>query len=252
MASPFRTDLTDHDEQSISVRGHSLSSEVMGELDFGSSIYLLITGDLPPEEHARITNAILASLMDHGMTSQAIATRMTLLAAPESTQGAVASGLLGAGDRFLGAMESCASDLQETVDTDGRYRDAEEVVQRYRESGENFPGIGHPIHKGGDPRAARLFELAEEENVAADHTETLLAIRDAFEEETGRDLPVNVTGAIAAVTSDMGLPPTVAKGFALISRTPGLVAHVTEEEENPIAHDIWQLVEEHTEYTADK
>jgi citrate synthase len=252
MAPPFTSDLTHHDEDSISLRGHDLTAEVMGELDFGSSIYLLITGEMPSESHARMTNAILPALMDHGMTSQAIATRMTLLAAPESTQGAVASGLLGAGSRFLGAMEACASDLQAVVDEAGQYRDADDVVRQYQERGDNFPGIGHPIHTSGDPRADRLFELAAEEGVAGEHVEALHAIRDGFTASIGRELPINVTGAIAAVTADMGLSPRVAKGFALISRTPGLVAHVTEEQDDPIAHDMWQLIEEHTEYTAEE
>ena len=244
----FDTTLSTYDAESVEFRGHDLASEVMGELDFGETIFLLLTGDVPSEGEGRTVNAMLASLMVHGMTPHAIASRMTLLSAPESIQGAVASGMLGAGTRYLGAMERCAEQLGRLADEDSDPDSVEELVGEFTRRGDPFPGIGHPLHTPVDPRAERLFAVAKDADVAGEHVDLLLAVRDAFEDETDRELPINITGAIAAVSADLGLPPAAAKGIAIISRTSGLVAEVVEEQRDPMALEMWQLIEENTEY----
>lgn len=245
----FDTSLSTYDADSVEFSGLDLATEIMGELDFGETIFLLLTGDVPNEGESRTINAMLSSLMVHGLTPHAIASRMTLLSAPESIQGAVASGVLGAGTRYLGAMERCAEQLHRLADEDGGPASVDEVVAEFTSRGDPFPGIGHPFHEPVDPRAERLFAIAKEADVAGDHVDLLLAIRDAFEDETGRALPINITGAIAAVSADLGLTPTAAKGIAIISRTSGLVAEVVEEEQHPMAREMWQLLEENTEYS---
>lgn len=241
----LETDLSTYDAESITVRGESLSSDIMGVRGFGESMLLLITGEKPTEGEGKIADAILSSLMVHGVTPHAIATRMTLLAEPNSVQGAVAAGLLGVGDRFVGAMQECTELVYEL---DAEDASVEGLVESYREAGEPFPGIGHPFHEPVDPRAVRLFELAEEEGIAGEGVERIRAVQDEFEETTGKRLVINLTGAIAAVAYDMDLSPDAARGLAVVSRAAGLVAEVVEERENPMAMDIWQLVEEHVDY----
>ena len=46
---------------------------------------------------------------------------------------------------------------------------------------------------------------------------------------SGKELPINVDGAIAAVLVDMQIPSGMANAFFIIARVPGLVAHVMEE-----------------------
>lgn len=248
MSDPFQSALSDHDDESVTVRDRDLPSEVMGEMDFGGAFYLLLTGEDATPEERRLVNAMLSSLMVHGTTPHAIATRMTLLSEPNSTQGAVASGLLGVGSRFAGAMEQSAADLQAVTDADDRAQAVDDLVADYRERGEPFSGIGHPQFDPVDPRAQKLFDLSEESGVAGAHTEILHDVQARFEDETGLDLPVNVTGAIAATASDMGLPPEAARGFAIVSRAAGLVAEVIEEKESPMAMDMWQMVDEKVDY----
>lgn len=244
MSDPFTSALSDHDHESVTVRDRDLPTEVMGEMDFGASVYLLLTGEEPTADEGRLVNAMLSSLMVHGTTPHAIATRMTLLSEPDSTQGAIASGLLGVGSRFVGAMEQSARDLRSVADADDRERAVEDLVEDYRDRGEPFSGIGHPHFDPVDPRAQRLFDLAEEADVAGAHVDVLRDVQARFEAETGLDLPINVTGAIAAVASDMGLPPEAARGLAVVSRAAGLLGEVVEEKESPMAMDIWQLVDE--------
>ena len=250
MTEELTTALSTYDTTSITVRDRDLADEVMGELSFGGSVYLLWTGETPTEGQARTVDAMLSSLMVHGRTPHALASRLTALSAPESLQGAVASGLLGVGSQFVGSMQEAAAVLQELAGEPESERAAavEAVVAEYRERGDPFPGIGHPFHEPVDPRAERLFEVAEEAGVAGVHIDLVRDVQAGFEEATGLDLPVNVTGAIAAVGSDMDLSPEAARGLAIVSRAAGLVAAVIEEQSRPVAMDVWDYAEEQTEY----
>lgn len=252
MSEEYQTALSTHDEESITVRGKDLATEIMGEMDFGGAFYLLLTGEEPTPAKSRLTNAMVSSLTVHGTTPHAIATRLTLLSEPNSTQGAVASGLLGVGSRFAGAMEQCAEDLQSVAGTEDTDAAAAELAAAYRESDQRFSGIGHPEFDPVDPRAQRLFSLAEDAGIAGEHTEILRKLQAEFEESTGLDLPINVTGAIGALSSDMGLPPEAARGFAIVSRAAGLVAEVIEEKESPIAMDVWQYVDGQMTYVGEE
>jgi citrate synthase len=240
--------LTTYDAESITYRGQDLTDDLMGDVDFGGVLLLLLTGDRPDEGEQRMANAILGSLMVHGVTPHAVAARLTYLSEPTSIQGAVASGLLGVGSRLVGSMQECSAVLQEVEAADDPEAATADVVSSYREAGDRFPGLGHPFHEPVDPRAQRLFEIAEEEGIAGQHIDHLHAIRDEFEDRTGTHLIVNVTGAIAAVSADMGLPPVAARGLAVVSRAAGLVAEVVEENDSPNAGEIWELIEEETDY----
>lgn len=243
MSKNWESHLSTHDDQAIYYRDKNLSSEVMGEMDFGGAVYHLITGEEPSEGEQRVVSAMLSCLMVHGTTPHAIATRLTYLSEPRSIQGAVASGLLGVGSRFAGAMQQGARDLQSIAEAEDTDAAIDDLVTEYGNSDERFAGIGHPHLKPVDPRAQRLFELAEEADVVGVHTEILHDVQAAFEEDTGYDLPINITGAIAAVSSDLGLPPEGARGMAIISRSAGLVAEVLEEQKDPVGMDIYQFVD---------
>jgi len=112
------------------------------------------------------------------------------------------------------------------------YREAaERLVDRTAESDEPRPGFGHRFHTR-DPRAARLFQMALELEVEAEHIQMIRAVEIVLNERLGPEeehLPVNIDGAIAAVCGDIGIPPSVANALFLISRVPGIAAHAEEE-----------------------
>jgi citrate synthase len=64
----------------------------------------------------------------------------------------------------------------------------------------------------------------------------------------GRTLPLNGAGTCGAALADLGLPPDLLRGFALLARTAGLLGHLAEERRRPIAMDIFQTVEQHARY----
>lgn len=246
MPPTYESALSTHDHESITVRDRDLATEVMDELPFAAGLYHLWTGELPTDGERRLVDAILLSLMVHGKTPSAIAGRMTALSEPNAVQAAIASGVLGVGSRLIGTMQECSADLHglaAAADTDAAVG---ELVGNYRRRGDRFPGIGHPHLEPVDPRAERLFAVAEAEGIAGEHVEALRRVRDAFEAETGRSLPINVTGAIAATTADLGLSPTAARALAVVSRATGVAAEVLEEQERPIAADVWQHVDRNT------
>lgn len=235
--------LSTHNSTTITVRDKELSSEIMGNIGFVRSWYYLLHGEEPTAGEQQLLDAMCCSLMVHGTTPHAIVSRLAYLSEPTSMQGAVASGLLGVGSRFAGAMQACATDLQAIVDDPHMDKACEALVAKYQEQNVPFPGIGHPHLDPVDPRAERLFELAREYDLDGEHVLALQQVQVIFETHTGANLPINVTGAIAALASDMGFPPEGARGIAVLSRTAGLIAEVLDEQTAPIAGDIYAEID---------
>ncbi len=236
--APFSAICTS-DAESITVRGLDLCGDIIGKLDFTSYFWLLVTGERPSETQAFFTNAVLAAIAEHGLVPSVAAARMTYAAAPEAFHGAVAAGLLGCGSVVLGSAEVAGRFYAERVAACAEQgisaaNSALEGVRMLRAEKKAVPGIGHPQHSGGDPRALLLLDLAHQHGVAAAHVEMLLAIRDAVPEVIGKTLPINVNGAIPAVMLDVGFPLGALKGISLLARTASLIAHLREESERPI------------------
>src|SRR5690606_35437180 len=139
----------------IVVHCKDLPGEILGHLNLGDMAFLALTGRTPSAKESKLFNAMVVTLVEHGITPNALATRLTYLGAPESLQGAVAAGLLGLGSVFVGSMEGAAKLLSEAV---AAGKDAKAIVAE----NPRIPGLGHPIHKPVDPRSARLFEIARE------------------------------------------------------------------------------------------
>lgn len=244
----FQSDTGHSTAESIQVHGFDLTEELMGELDLGEMVYLVLRKEKPPEAEAELLNAILLSLVEHGLTPSAVASRLTYLGEPESLQGAVASGLLGVGSQFVGTTENTAQFLQTAMEKKGdkvSIRElAKDVVREFRERNESIPGLGHPTHEPRDPRTVTLFEMAEELDLVAEHTKLMEAIRDDLADKIGKTLPINVTGAIGSLLSDMGFSWDIVRSFSVISRCVGLVGHIQEEQTDPMAMDLWDFLEE--------
>ena len=237
-------------QDSIVVGGLDLASEIMGEMSLAELAFLLASGRTPSAAESRLFNAVLVSLADHGLTPTALAARFTYTGAPESLQGAIAAGLLGAGSVFLGPVEDTARFLGSILadsrsDADAALRNAAGVaVERTIAERKRVPGLGHPIHKEIDPRTPRLYQLADETNLAGPHLRVLEYVAAAHREATGKSLPINGAGAAGAVVSDLGFPPSTARGFALLARTAGLIGHLAEEVRNPLGMRLWREIDE--------
>ena len=224
----------------------------MGAMSFSDLAFLLAAGRAPSDAESRVFNAVLVSLSEHGLTPTALAARLTYTGAPESLQGAIAAGLLGGGSVFLGPVEDTVrflDEVQARVSSDGPLEDAAlgaaaaDAVRAALSSGRRIPGLGHPIHKHTDPRVPRLYGIAREAGLLGVHLRLLDLVAAAHRAETDQRLPINGAGAAGAALADLGFPPFVARGFALLARTAGLVGHLAEEAESPIGMRLWREVD---------
>ncbi|MBX6322216.1 MAG: citryl-CoA lyase, partial [Rhodospirillaceae bacterium] len=148
-------------------------------------------------------------------------------------------------------MEGCAALIARLLAAPDAAAEARAVAAEHRAAGRPVPGFGHPVHKPDDPRAARLLALAREHAVAGRHVGALELLGRAVDAAHGRHLTINVTGAIAAVLGDCGVPAGIMRGFALISRCAGLVGHLHEEQARPAMRAIWQAAERAVPYAGD-
>lgn len=236
----------------IVVRGQDLCEDLLGKIDLGGMAFLEITGRRPNAREAELFNALLVTLVEHGMTPQAIATRLIHMAAPEALQGAVAAGLLGVGSVFAGGAEQVARFLQDALQ-DTALKDkpgggdlaamADAIVDDHARRKVPVPGIGHPTHKDGDPRTPVLFAIAERNGFRGRYVALMEEVGRAAQRRLGRALPINVTGAMGALLSELGFPWRLCRGVAVIGRAIGLVGHLSEEMRNPVAREIWERTE---------
>ena len=244
------------EEDPVTVRGLDLTSEIVGKITFSEMTFLELVGRLPTPAEARMVDALLVSLAEHGLVSNVVAARLIYHSAPESIQGAVATSLLGAGSVHLGSSEYSAKMMVEAMPEPDPAADADalaqEVVRKYTESKTRIPGIGHRQHPNGDPRAQRLFEIATENSLYGPYCALIERISVHASDRAGRLLPVNVTGAIAAVALQLGLPWQMTKAFALIGRTLGALAHIGEEIRKPTTQTIDGLIRGATVYEPDR
>jgi citrate synthase len=218
----WRTAITDARPNEVRVRGHRVD-ELMGRVSFGEAVYLILRGDLPSADVGRLVEAILVACVDHGPAAPSAATTRRVAGTGAPLNAAVAAGLLAVNRFHGGAIEGCMAVL-----TDAVGRGAEAVVSEARAAKRRLPGFGHRMHTA-DPRTARLYELAGEAGISLTHLEAARAVEAALEAASGRALPINVDGAIAACLCDLGFSAEVANAFFLAGRLVGLVAHTLEE-----------------------
>jgi citrate synthase len=270
----------------------------MGKVSFTELAFFLTANRMPSAGEARLFDAALVALADHGLTPSVLAARLTWTGATESLQGAVAAGLLGAGNVFLGVVEDTARFLDailtrlppapsdaapsdaapsdaapsdaapsdavrsdpvrsdpvrsDPVRSDPARHAAEAAVAAEIAAGRRIPGLGHPTHKVEDPRTPRLYAIAAEAGIPTPHLDLLRIVAAAHAAATGKRLPINGAGVAGAAWADLGFPPQIIRGFALLARTAGLIGHLAEEMEHPIGLRLWQDVEHRATYTGSR
>lgn len=248
MRKSIRTDIAWSTPDKIIVKGYDLCGDILGRLSLGDMAFLELTNRLPSPQESVVFNAIAVTLVEHGLTPSAIAARMTYMGAPEALQAAVAAGLCGLGSVFVGSMETAARMLQEAIPNPVADADlnqlATHIVEDFHARKQAIPGIGHPFLKPIDPRAPRLFQIAAENGFEGPYVKLMKAVSKQAEAFYRKSLPVNATGAIGAIASELKLPWRIVRGIGIMARAVGLVGHILEEIRNPIAPEIHIRTEE--------
>ncbi len=222
------------DAESITIRGHDLCNDLIGKIDFTDYFWLLVLGEKPTAAQKTMMDACLVAIAEHGLVPSVQAARMTLAAGPDAWQGAMAAGLLGMGSVVAGSSETAGLYLAEILakaETDGTDVETAAIasLNELKAARKKVPGLGHPQHSAGDPRADRLLEIADGLKITGKYVDTLRILAKHAPGIINRPLPINVSGAIPAVILDAGWPPEAIKAVPLLARTAGLAAHLYEE-----------------------
>ena len=275
-----KTSIAGYDADHVTIRGKDLVADLMGKVSFTELMLLQLTGKTPTPAQVTILDAVLVTIMEHGLVPSAIVTRLTHYGAPESVQGAIVAGLLGVGDRFAGTASECAQLLETIVAAPevDRASVAVERVKDYRSRKRPIPGFGHPIHRDVDPRSKRLVDIVRAAHASAgasgsgtsgvaaasaaigtaplssapagagQYISALEHLEQAVASVIGRRIVTNVSAAIAVALCEAGVPSKVSRGVVLTARCAGLVGHLHEESESPAGEAMWNAITDTVKY----
>lgn len=237
MGKEWTTDITKVSPNELLIRGYSLD-ELIGSISYAAGIFLTIRGELPTPQEERVINAILIATMDHGVTAPSTVAARTVASCGVPITTAIAAGISAVGDYHGGAGENCMKILTEALneyDENQALKDiARTLVIEKKNQKKRIPGFGHRFHTN-DPRTVKLLEIAQQEGISGIHVQLAILIAEELTRQSGRQLPLNVDGAIGALLADMGFETQTGKAFFAISRITGLTAHVLEEyRERPV------------------
>lgn len=233
MSEPFwKTAISRVEPNKIVVRGYNLM-DLVGKYNYAELTYLLWRGELPSANHSRMMDALLTVCLEHSLNAPSVDATRFVASSGVPLQAAVSAGIAAMGDWHGGAIEQGARILQEGVQRTKQMRissseSAQGIIKGYQERNEKIPGYGHPTHTK-DPRTMKLLEVAAQNQVSGPHVELALAIESLTDKFFRKHLILNVDGCIAGIISDMGFDWRLGKGFFIVSRTPGLVAHAYEQ-----------------------
>lgn len=231
--------ITKVEPNKLSIRGYALDN-LIGKVSYAQMVYLLLKGEMPSENVGKMIEAILVSSVDHGTTPPSVLSALTVASTGAPLNASVAGGILSISKFHGGAIEDCMLVLKSAIDIQKEKNisamdAAKEIIQNHKAKKKRLSGFGHRLHTN-DPRTHKLFALSDELGIAGDYCNMAKIFVSQLKEITGKDLPLNVDGAIAALLCEMRFDPILANGFFMIARIPGLIAHIYEEKirQNPM------------------
>lgn len=256
-ATEPRSAICRSDADTIVVRGHNLARDLIGQISFTEHFFLLLTGRMPDPAAKAVLDSTLVAIAEHGLVPSVQAARMTLAAAPDAMQGAVAAGILGCGSVILGASETAGRlfvEIEAALPAHGNdlRAAAHAVVSARRAARQAIAGYGHPEHKERDPRVDALFGVSQRAGGGQRYVEIAQAVEAVIPDVLGKPLKLNVSGAIPAVLLGVGFPVNALRGVPILARAASLIAHLNEELQDPIGFALsYQATREFT-YTGDE
>ncbi|MDA3939980.1 MAG: citryl-CoA lyase [Spirochaetia bacterium] len=232
---PWETKITEIKKDEIRIHGYRVD-ELMGNKSFGDMVFLMLKGELPSINEGKMMDIMLVSCIDHGVTPPSALAALTSASTGAPYNGALAAGILSINEHHGGAIENSMRMLMElqvildkSKDSGRNFSEAVKLlITRYKDLNRKLPGFGHRIHKN-DPRTAKLIDFAHEYDLADTWVRLLTGLNEGVQKSVGKELPINVDGAIAALLLELGIAPELANSFFIMARVPGLVVHIHEE-----------------------
>lgn len=223
----FKTAISKMTADDMVIRGVRHSSLVASG-PFSDAVFLLLSGRQPGPKESVLFGAMLTSVIDHGMgTASALSARF-VASTGNPLNASVAAGVLALGDLHGGAIEQAMLLLTELR---GSGLPLPDLIRSSLAAKRVLHGYGHKVYKEADPRTALLIRLCDEQGFSSAYLALAKEAEEAIAAAKGKRLVLNVDGCIAALLLEMGFSPAMGKGFFIIGRVPGLVAHAVEERE---------------------
>lgn len=229
----WSTEISDVGFHKINIRGYPLK-DIIRNLTFTEVVYLTMKGELPPKNQARVFDAILCGIVDHGFFAPTgIATRVVASANPGNIIPGVVGGLLTVGSVTISPQDTAKLILEawRIKEEEGISKEetAKKIVDEAITNKKRIPGLGHPLHPTGDPRAKALEEVAKKYGIWGERSEIYMEIHRTFIRKTGKELPINIDGMMGCILTEMGFEPREMAGIAALSYMPGIISHAVEE-----------------------
>lgn len=231
----WSTGLTRVEPGRLELIGHPIQELILDE-SFVSVVWLLLRGERPSVDQARLMEGALVSSVDHGVYAPSIAAARMAATCGVGLNNAVATGVNLLGDIHGGAGQQCMEFFREIANRMEGGADIEEAaaasIAKWREVSKYLPGFGHPIHPT-DPRREPLYTLLERARDSGTIEGRYLTIARATErvlsEISEKPVPINVDGITAVVYAELGFSPPLARGLFVLARSVGILAHAWEE-----------------------
>lgn len=216
----WKTKIAGQKDGELHLRGEKFL-DLIGKMTFTEAVYFVIKGTRPSKDHAELLDMILVAAVNHGLEAPSAFVPRIVASAGNSVNSALASGVLSIGDHHGGAIEEAMKIFMSG-------KSAKQIVEEIVKEGKRMPGYGHKIYKDTDPRSeiigkkigkSKYWALAEE-------------IQSELLAQTGKKLPLNIDGAMAAVLCELGFDPIQGKAFFAFARFPSMMANIEEEIKN--------------------
>jgi citrate synthase len=232
----WSTSIIDIHPGEIVIRGYPIQ-ELIGELTFPQMVWLMLRGEVPSREQAKLLEAALVAAVDHGPQAPSIAISRMAVTCGLPINGAMASAINALDDIHGGAGQQCMElyqSIAQRADAGESEKDAvEPELDRFiAERGKIVPGFGHRFH-GIDPRAVKLLDLVRRaqasEIVSGRFARIGTLIEESLTRRKGRGIPMNIDGATAVIYSELGFAAPLGRGLFVLSRSVGILAHAWEQ-----------------------
>lgn len=244
----FTTAVSGETRTGLELRGVPLK-KLIAEADFISTLYLSLTGKHPSSDARKLLNAILVAALDPGLEPATGFVPRVVISSGADVTTAVATSMLVLGPRHGGAvtaaMQLFSQVMEQSEQTELAVR---QTVTEYRKNKQRLPGFGHPKGKQSDERAHALFLVARRSQMSLAALDVALNFETALEEQTGRHLPLNIDGAMAAVLLALGIDPLAGNALYAVARAAGAIAHCVEEARQ--GNSVRRLRSDQIEYIA--
>jgi citrate synthase len=196
-------------------------------LGTAANLLYLIQGQQPDRALAAAFDVGLSLRADNELNPSTFAARVAA-ATRADVHGCITAALAALAGPLHGGHALAVYRLLEEI---GSAEQLAAVVDARLATGKSFPGFGHPVYRGEDPRTAPMRRAAEAAaDAVADQAwlDLARAVEARVREATGKF--ANVDFYLAPLYRAAGIPPELFAPVFAVARMPGWLAHVLEQQ----------------------